>query len=83
MKTKQAARVVAETLTDGSIVFNVMQGDEEIAAPPSYEEARQICDAFNRRELLQAEIQRRIFAGELEATDGDDIHDDPRSWRHQ
>lgn len=38
---------------------------------------------LQRREMFQAELQRRIYEGELEVTDGDDIHDDPRSWRHQ
>lgn len=37
---------------------------------------------LSRRELVQQEIQRRIYAGELEVTDGDDIHDQPGSWRN-
>lgn len=36
-----------------------------------------------RRHLARKEIQRQIWTGEREVTDGDDIHDDPRSWRHQ
>lgn len=36
-----------------------------------------------RRRLVQEEIQRQIWTGEREVTDGDSIHDDPRSWKHQ
>lgn len=51
MSNKQA-RVAVDTLTDGSIVFNVMVGDEEIAAPPSQHEAQALADDYNRRHSL-------------------------------
>lgn len=49
MNTKLKARVAAETLTDGSIVFNVMLGDEEFATPPTLQEAQRIAEDFNLR----------------------------------
>lgn len=59
MNNKQLkARVAAETLTDGSIVFNVMVGDEAIAHPPSQQEAQELCDDYNRRSACEmADVQ--------------------------
>lgn len=59
-KTKTQARVAAETLTDGSIVFNVMQGNERVAAPASQVEAEALRDRLNagRSGITKAMIRR-------------------------
>ena len=41
------ATVQAETLTDGSIVYNVIQNGEAVAHPANEYEARAICNSLN------------------------------------
>lgn len=42
------AQVVPETLTDGSIVFNVMANGEAVAFPPTQSEAEELAEAMNK-----------------------------------
>jgi hypothetical protein len=54
--TKLKARVAAETLSDGSMAFNVLVGNEEVAWPPTLEEAQGLCAEYNQRHEM-ADVQ--------------------------
>lgn len=58
--TKLLCRVAAETLSDGSLVFNVMMGDELVSTPPSLQEAQTMCERLN--ELTPAAWALRLIA---------------------
>jgi len=48
------ATIKTETLTDGSVVYNVVRDGEEIASPPSLEFAQALCAKLNSSEPLAA-----------------------------
>lgn len=49
MNTKFKARVAAETLSDDSIVFNVLHGSEILASPATQQEAELIAEEYNTK----------------------------------
>lgn len=78
MNTKLKARVAAETLSDGSVVFNVMIGTEEFATPPTLQEAQRICEDFNLRYFPTGDVAPTLppwfmQAGQLAVTIVDDL----------
>lgn len=52
------ARVVPETLTDGSIVFNVVMNGEEMHNAESLEDARETCRLINAEQAVRFFLDR-------------------------